>query len=466
MDDHGIGENYSNQKYNQYSNEMAKDLLGRIADTGNVSLQSIIETDANAFTQFGSGILTKDDWPGAIIDNALLGFESDAANFPFWENIGDMIFGLAEGTVEAIKNYTENLTNWAENAAMQQAEGLAAISKALGLTPDPLVKTTKYVDPIILDLDGNGIQITSLHDGVQFDANGDMIKTGTAWAGKNDGLLVLDRNQNGLIDSGQELFGDETILANGKKALHGFEALAELDIGSLQKVLTTTETEEGPVIVDEEKILGAADGVFDKNDLAFDDVRIWMDENQDGISQTNELKTLEELNIQSIQIDSDQVNINYNDAIMVQNSKFTRTDGSIGQAGSFILAQNNFDRTFIPIEVSQEAKSVMNISGSGWVRDFQEAVTQSPELINYYQQIKSSITSSEFEHSVSRLLSEWGNRFNYNSAGDMALTSGYGLILSGPTDDQEKGWMGIAIKANQTDRDDVCLKNGTVLNFV
>jgi len=74
------------------------------------------------------------------------------------------------------------------------------ISPTLGTTPDPLVKTIIYVDPLILDLDGDGLEITPLAKGVLFDANGDSIKTGTAWAGADDGMLVWDRDGNGLID--------------------------------------------------------------------------------------------------------------------------------------------------------------------------------------------------------------------------------------------------------------------------
>ncbi len=72
------------------------------------------------------------------------------------------------------------------------------ISPTLGTTPDPLVKTIRYVDPLILDLDGDGLEITPLAAGVLFDANGDTIKTGTAWVGADDGMLVWDRD--GIYD--------------------------------------------------------------------------------------------------------------------------------------------------------------------------------------------------------------------------------------------------------------------------
>lgn len=70
------------------------------------------------------------------------------------------------------------------------------ISPILGTTPDPLVKTIRYyTDPLILDLGGDGLEITPLSKGILFDANGDGIKTGTAWVAANDGMLVQKRGQ-------------------------------------------------------------------------------------------------------------------------------------------------------------------------------------------------------------------------------------------------------------------------------
>ena len=113
-------------------------------------------------------------------------------------------------------------------------------------------------------------------------ANADGIKTGTAWAAADDGMLVWDRNGNGSIDSGRELFGDETILANGQKAANGFAALAELDTGSLVNGI----------------IVGAGDGKFDAKDAQYANLRVWRDLNQDGISQAGELQTLAQRRVQ------------------------------------------------------------------------------------------------------------------------------------------------------------------------
>jgi hypothetical protein len=313
-----------------------------------------------------------------------------------------------------------------------------AISNTIGATPDPLVKTIHYVDPLILDLDGDGLEITPLSQGILFDTDGDTIKTGTAWAGADDGIVVLDLNGNGLIDSGAELFGDETVLANGQKAAHGFAALAGLDSNQ--------------------------DGLFSAADPQYNAVRIWRDLNQDGLSQADELKSLLETGVQSIKLGSAASNTNYGDALLVQSGTFTRADGSgnttEGQAGSLILAQNNFVRSFTPIAISNTANALPDMQacpersrrGSGWVRDLQEAASLSPELITLINQASDAPTRAGYKDAVAALLREWGNDSDYNSASKQALAAGYGLILSDPVDDQERGWMDQAIKAGEADR--------------
>jgi hypothetical protein len=236
---------------------------------------------------------------------------------------------------------------------------------------------------------------------------------------------------NGSIDSGRELFGDETILANGSKAANGFAALAELDSN--------------------------ANGKFDALDTQYANLRIWRDLNQDGISQANELQSLQATGIQSINLASTATSTNYGDAILAQSGSYTRVDAagatSTGQAGSFILAQNSFVRQFVPITVSAEASTLPNIAGSGWVRDLQEAATQSPELIGLLHNVQNASTRAGYKDAVATLLRAWGNDSGYNSASDQALANGYGLILSDPLDAQEAGWMNVAIKGSDAARD-------------
>ena len=113
---------------------------------------------------------------------------------------------------------------------------------------------------LALDLDGDGIETRGTDGRVVFDHHGDGLKTGTGWAHSDDGLLVLDRNSNGTIDNGGELFGVDTTKSDGKKPSDGFDALSDLDSNK--------------------------DGMFDARDTRFKDVRVWRDLNQDGVSQS------------------------------------------------------------------------------------------------------------------------------------------------------------------------------------
>ena len=116
-------------------------------------------------------------------------------------------------------------------------------------------------DPLAIDLDNDGIETIGINGSVVFDHDGDGVKTGTGWVVSDDGLLVLDHNNNDTIDTGAELFGVDTMKTDGTFAIDGFDALADLDSN--------------------------ANGLFDQNDAKFVQVRIWWDLNRNGLSTTN-----------------------------------------------------------------------------------------------------------------------------------------------------------------------------------
>lgn len=95
---------------------------------------------------------------------------------------------------------------------------------------DELMDTAENTtSPLIVDLDGDGVETSDIYGNVFFDHDGNGFAEKTSWVGKDDGLLVRDLNNNGQIDNGTELFGNNTVLSNGQKATNGFEALADLD---------------------------------------------------------------------------------------------------------------------------------------------------------------------------------------------------------------------------------------------
>jgi hypothetical protein len=185
-------------------------------------------------------------------------------------------------------------------------------------------------DPFVLDLDGDGIETVGISGAspVLFDHDADGIRTGTGWIKADDGLLLLDLNGNGTIDSGRELFGDNTQVpaaADGtaQTAANGYQALQQHDTN--------------------------ADGQIDSQDAVYSQLRVWQDTNQDGISQAGEMRTLAQLGIASIGVQGTETNTNLGQGnSQIASGTFTRADGTSGASGvaelsgSLLLASNNF----------------------------------------------------------------------------------------------------------------------------
>jgi hypothetical protein len=142
------------------------------------------------------------------------------------------------------------------------------------------------ISPIIIDTEGEGFQFTSFDDGVMFDMQGSGHPMKLSWTarGSHNAFLALDRDGNGTITSGKELFGDWTAQPRSPNP-NGFLALAEFD-----------KPENG----------GNGDGVIDEHDAVFSKLRLWIDLNHDGVAQRDEIHTLPELGVLSLALKYEQ----------------------------------------------------------------------------------------------------------------------------------------------------------------
>ncbi|NOT20824.1 MAG: hypothetical protein HOP24_11260 [Sideroxydans sp.] len=251
-------------------------------------------------------------------------------------------------------------------------------------------------DPLILDLNGNGIDTVAVNatQPIYFDLRANGIKTNVAWVAPSDGMLVMDRNGNGTIDNGAELFGDATAqydAAGNPTTAHtadGFAALAQEDSNH--------------------------DGVVNAGDANFTNLKVWQDLNQDGVSQANELKTLAEQGISSLNTRhtvTSQTLANGNQ--IAGTGTFTKTDGSTASMNEMNLNVDTFHRQFADsIALTAEAQALPGMQGSGMVRDLREAVSlQTVQGTNLAAQLDtySHASSMEQHAQLDALLKAWAD---------------------------------------------------------
>ena len=217
-------------------------------------------------------------------------------------------------------------------------------------------------DPLALDLNGDGkIGISPApNGGAYFDHNGDGVSHRSSWISKEDGILAYDRNGNGKIDDGGELFGNFTQIkdkdGNQRLAKDGYEALKEFDSNN--------------------------DGLIDNKDDKFKDLKIWQDANSNGISDEGELKSLDELGIASLSLNHNEVNedLGGGNTLSLKGS-YIKTDGTAHSMGDLNFNVDTINSKFkdgAPLNSEDMARA--NIKGFGLLRDLRSAAALNKDL--------------------------------------------------------------------------------------
>ncbi|NEK25223.1 tandem-95 repeat protein, partial [Sulfitobacter sp. JBTF-M27] len=193
-----------------------------------------------------------------------------------------------------------------------------------------LVYDAAQQDPLVIDLGEDGISF--LPDAVNFDLNDDGAAERSAWTNGQDGLLVVDLDGSGSIESGREVFSP--FFGEG-----GFAT-------SLDALATAYDSN--------------GDGVVDSDDAGFGDIHVWIDTNVDGVSDTNELRSLSALGIEEIDLAVERSDTLINGQLVSATGNVTFADGTTRDYVEVTFAGANtdeatYDANGLPFTVSDSA---------------------------------------------------------------------------------------------------------------
>jgi len=187
--------------------------------------------------------------------------------------------------------------------------------------------------PVVLDLDGDGVELVSIDQGIGFDWNRDGEAEATGWVGADDGLLVYDANHDLTVTRADEVLLRE-LVPGAATDLEGLRAMDD-----------------------------NADGIFSEHDAAWQDFGIWQDTNGNGVCEDGEFSSLEELDITSIDLNSDNLQEEIEGNTVYGHAQFTRADGSTGEVGDVALAGEEIE--FIQVDASDDIGSIIPENGQG-----------------------------------------------------------------------------------------------------
>ncbi|MCA3456646.1 MAG: hypothetical protein ING01_05285, partial [Rhodobacter sp.] len=212
------------------------------------------------------------------------------------------------------------------------------------------VAAEKNTSPLILDLDGDGVETLGQNFYIHFDHDKNGFAERTGWAGADDGLLVFDRNGNGSIDNGSELFGNHS--GSGPGWANGFAALAEFDSN--------------------------LDGRIDASDAAFASLRVWKDANSNGLTDAGELLTLQQAGVGSLSLSyTTGTAVDAQGNSHLQLGSYTTTHGATRQMTDVWFTVDTMrTRDLNLVEVPDDVSALPDIDGIGNMHSLHQAMAR------------------------------------------------------------------------------------------
>ena len=238
-------------------------------------------------------------------------------------------------------------------------------------------------DPLLIDLDGDGIETTRVENGVYFDQENDGFAELSAWVSSDDGVLAIDKNNNGTIDNGSELFGDSYVKSDGTIATSGFDALSDLDSNG--------------------------DGQINSSDTSFDAIKI--------LKGDGTLLSLSDVGISSISLTSKKsVITDSNGNRQLTTGTYTKTDGSTGKISDYELQSDPMNSIATDwLEVSEEIAALPDIPGMGKMYSLHQAMARDEELTALIKTFINAPDASTRQSLIPQIIYKWADVENIAS---------------------------------------------------
>ncbi len=238
------------------------------------------------------------------------------------------------------------------------------------------------IDPLIFDLNRDGqTSTTAVSDGFYFDFLSSGFSVQTGWVGADDGLLVIDRNNDSIINDGTEIVG-VNLSAQGTLESAAFLELSGYDENN--------------------------DGLISSSDSIYEELRI--------LTGAGELSTLSSFGIASISLNT--IPINQSDAAGNSVSKigtFTWSDSTVGRVVEVefqidtMLTRANDDTVLLSTDEMNEMSVGQDVKGFGLVRRLQASIAldQSQSLQSLLSQFNTASSIAAQEEVLNSLILEW-----------------------------------------------------------